>query len=262
MTKVEPPSDNGLQRLRAGPGRRPEPLGAYRRAIRLEAGDGWSTAEMEDDVHHFRARLVHDGVRILAVEGEGPRTPWSNCLGAVGQLRTLEGMTLQAALSLPGRERAQHCTHLFDLAVLAAAHAGEPGFRRAYRIQVHHRPDGRARAELTRDGEPALAWEVENGVIEGSPFDGVAITALSQHLSGLSPEAMETALVLRRASQISYVRHIDLDAFASSLEIPKSRQPVCYAQQPHRLPDAKRNRGTARDFWGQGAWPLADDPAA
>ena len=66
----------------------------------------------------------------------------------------------------------------------------------------------------------------------------------------------EAALVLRRASMIAPVRTIDLDAFEDAEALTPNAAVTCYARQPVRTQDAARNRGSARDFYGDAGWPL------
>jgi hypothetical protein len=235
------------------------PLGAYRRAVRLKADGDWTSAEMEDDVHHFKAVLRHDGERVTGVESVAPRTPWVTCSGAVGELERLRGMPLAEIRTLPFAARAEHCLHLFDLALLAAAHAGEQGFERLYRIEVDHSDPKSIAARMTRDGEEVLAWQVEDMRIRGSAFDGLSLAELPGRLEGLTPDEREAALVLRRASMISFVRGLDLDFFPDTWMSNPDPRPSCYAKQPRRRAQGTRNYGSSRDFWGAGQWPLADD---
>src|SRR4051812_30672376 len=106
---------------------RPYGTGVYRRRITLDApAPGQVTAELEDDFHHFRVLLGHDGSVVTAVAGEAVRFPWTTCPSAASQLRGLVGTPLPTTASaiaavLPARE---NCTHLYDLAGLALAHAG------------------------------------------------------------------------------------------------------------------------------------------
>jgi hypothetical protein len=234
------------------------PVGAYRRAVRLKADDGWASAEMEDDVHHFKAVLRHDGERVTGVESAAPRTPWLTCSGAVGELERLRGLRLAEIRALPFAARAEHCLHLFDLALLAAAHAGERDFRRLYRIEVDHSDPARIAARMTCDGEEVLAWEIDDLRIRGSAFDGLSLAELPGRLADLAPDAREAALVLRRASMISFVRTLDLDAFPDTWTSNPDPRPSCYAKQPRRRAQGTRNYGASRDFWGTDAWPLAD----
>lgn len=77
-----------------GPPEIPRRFGAYRRAIRIASTTGTVTGEMEDDVHHFRVELQHDGAVLRKVTCETLRTPYTTCAGALGPLTAREGRTL------------------------------------------------------------------------------------------------------------------------------------------------------------------------
>ena len=71
--------------------------GVYRRRIRIEQVEkhgrgGVVVGELEDDFHHFRARVTHDGQTVTAVEGQGLRIPWTTCAGATEPLTSLIGI--------------------------------------------------------------------------------------------------------------------------------------------------------------------------
>jgi hypothetical protein len=146
---------------------------------------------------------------------------------------------------------------MFDLASLAATRAREPGFSRLYLIEVDHGGDGAPLATLSQDGEELLAWRINRGVIEGSRFDGLTLAELPRRLEDLSADEREAALVLRRASMISFVRTINLDAYDYANELRAADpSPTCYAQQLRRRDEARRHKGSSRDFWADERWPL------
>jgi len=105
-----------------------------------------------------------------------------------------------------------------------------------------------------------LAWRIEgdrnNGRIVGSAFDGLALSELPRRLAGLSRDEVEAVMILRRASHISGVRRLDLDAFASSNALGATPDGSCYAKQTERRGQAQRIVGASRDFWAAGDWPL------
>jgi hypothetical protein len=47
----------------------------YRRRIRITTAPGKARADIEDDAHRFGVALLHDGVKVTAIRGEGLRTP-------------------------------------------------------------------------------------------------------------------------------------------------------------------------------------------
>lgn len=228
-------------------------MGAYRRRIRLVAADAAVVADLEDDFHRFRVTLRHDGTRVVAVEGEALRHPWTACPGAVEPLRLLAGMPLApsaTAIRDHGDPR-QNCTHLFDLAGLAVAHAASGRSARTYDAVVPDRVHLRTWATLARDGEPLLAWDVDGLTIDGpAPFAGVALRGsfIRWATETLDPDTAEAAIVLRRACEISFGRLQDLDAIEVATELGGVMLGTCHAFQPERIELARRVKGTTRDF--------------
>src|SRR6266511_3842032 len=99
--------------------------GIYRRRIRIRTAAGIARADLEDDPHRYAVIVRHDGERVSAIEGRTVRTPWTSCREATSVLDRLVGIPLSpnplaVYASTNGREQ---CTHLFDLAGLAIAHA-------------------------------------------------------------------------------------------------------------------------------------------
>src|SRR5207237_10898454 len=130
------------------------PSGSYRRRIHVTASPDHAavTAELEDDFHHFRVTVAHDGARVTGVRGEGVRYPWSTCPLAAAQLEPLFGMSLSTRSTAVGDvvSARDNCTHMFDLAGLAVAHAARDGDRRQYDITVSDPVGHRRRATLDR----------------------------------------------------------------------------------------------------------------
>ena len=242
----------------ARPGLKQKPWGAYRRAIRIAADSGVVCAEMEDDIHHFRLTLTHDGGVAIALMGEAIRTPWTNCPGALPGLSTLNGKTFDHLLTLATVERSEQCMHLYDLVLLAVNHAGQDQFRRHYRIEGDY-DAAPPRMQLWRDGAELLSWSEAQGQIYGSAYDGMALKDLGPIIAAASPDEAEALLVLRRATLIAGVRVFEMDRFASADAINPNAPPVCYARQPQRSPDALRVYGSARDFDALHRWPLDDE---
>jgi hypothetical protein len=99
--------------------------GVFRRRIRLRADAGRVTVELEDGNHGFRLRLHHDGHTVTGIDADTLRHPFGTCAEAVLPLREFVGHRLAAgAKSLRERlDPGAHCTHLFDMAMLAVHHA-------------------------------------------------------------------------------------------------------------------------------------------
>lgn len=229
--------------------------GVYRRRIRLVALDASTVVgDLEDDFHRFRVTLGHNGGRVTEVVGEALRYPWSECTGAVEPLGALAGMRLSPR-STAATEHADpraNCTHLFDLAGLAVAHAASGRDRRQYDAAVPERDERwRTRAELARDGESLLAWDVEGSTIVGpEPFAGVDLRrgfrAWAERT--LDADTAEAAIVLRRACAISHGRQHEWDSYPTAIHVGEFMLGSCHTFQPGRAEVAVRMKGTIRDF--------------
>jgi hypothetical protein len=224
----------------------------YRRRIRLVAArPGLVIGALEDTAHHVRVTVISDAGRVVSVRGEAVRLPWVTCPGAVAGLATLDGTELTTSLrKLRGAySAAEHCTHLFDLAHLAIAHAARGHRERLYEVVVSDREQPMP-AYLFRDGVKTLEWRVELGSIVAPPkFAGVGLAGgfLSWCETNLDEEAAEAAFVLRRAASMAAIAHMDFDAYPAAGEA-RLRPGVCFTAQPERMAVAFRNTGSQREY--------------
>jgi hypothetical protein len=234
-------------------------LPPYRRAVELTSGPDWTEAELEDNHHHFRVRVTHDGASILAVTGQAPRTPWSLCPLAIAELKQIEGTQLASdptALAEPFDQR-QQCTHLFDLAMIAGSAAARGTAYRRWDMIVPARVEYRTVATLVRDDGYRLALEVVGTEIVGPmPFAGVSLKrGFPQWASAtLPPDEAEAALLLRRALFVGKGgRVIDHRPTAGS----ELRNPGgCFVMQPERANAAERMVGNSWEFPNPARGPL------
>jgi Protein of unknown function (DUF2889) len=244
------------------------PDGPYRRRIRLRTLDAGSSggaveAALEDDFHQFTVVVGHDTRVVTDVEASAGRWPWSTCPSAGVQLDLLVGMELSprcTAVAAVTDPRWQ-CTHQFDLAGLAVAHAfragagndGSGNERRQYDIEVPPAmPSGERTPRLWRDGELLLEWTIGYGVgltapapFTDAPWRGGFIKWAD---ATFAPDAAEAAIVLRRACDIGMGRGMDLEGYRSAEELAGIMTGVCYTMQPEIMPVAIRNIGSIRDF--------------
>jgi hypothetical protein len=235
--------------------------GHHRRHFRFAAGDRAAAGALEDDVHHLRVVVRHDGARVTAVEGEIVRLPWTMCAGSVDGLTTLVGTRLADARDLGAAYDAQqHCTHFFDLAQLTIAHAARGPGAREYRCTVvlpdsaadaDDEPAGedRVRAVVTRDGVAVHEWDVRGGtIVSAGPFAGCSLrTGFRDRWRALPDDDAEAALVLRRAVWMSPIRHMRLDDYEAVAATGVSTG-ACFTTQPGRIEVAFRRRGTQQDY--------------
>jgi hypothetical protein len=182
----------------------------------------------------------------------------------VARLTHLVAMPLEQRATAPGAhdDARANCTHLFDLAGLAVAHAWRHArggsARRRYDVVVPDRDEeARTTATLRRDGEACLTWHVAGPVIAGpAPFEGVPLLGafLAWAEGALDPEVAEAAIVLRRVVWISQGREHPFPTGISAIDAAQ-RPGVCHSFQPDTIRIA-RWTGRQRDFTGT-AGPLA-----
>jgi len=238
------------------------PPGLWRR-IELDPHPGVIAAALEDDVHRFALRLEHDGARIVAVHAETIRAPWTECPGAAAHLAgELAGELLA---DVARRDPYQHCTHLLDVAILCAAHAGDAEPLRID-LRVADRVDGRTTATLAEDGIERMRWLLDDTRIAGpGDWTGRDLRRLSAWKGELSARDAERATLLRRAVFVSGAR-----AFTpppgnpTAAEQGEMRQGVCFNYQQPQASRSTRLADWRQDFSLSGGEPLADarKPAA
>jgi hypothetical protein len=194
----------------------------------------------------------HDGAVAEAVEAIMHRAPWTTCPGAERQLQ--ETFTGVALADFPARgDKAVNCTHLYDLALLAASHAQdrEP---LVYDILVSDPEDGVRHAALRRDGETLLDWaEAGMEIVEPEALAGRRLLDLQSWIRELEPPLQEAARLLRWGNLLANGRSIPLEQQSDATRMP----PNCYTFQPQRREQARRV-GEIRDFSRDCVEPLAD----
>lgn len=235
-------------------------LPGFRRRIHIVPGQGAGpgagqaaaqvSAAVEDDIHCMAVILSHDGTLITAAEGITHRMPWNTCPGARAVLaQTFTGLPLAEA---PARARAakrSNCTHLFDMAELAAVHALDP-VPTTYDVLVSDPVAGQSRAELRRDGQTQLAWTLASDHV--AEAGGAHLVALREWIATLPPEAREGARILQWACLVAHGRTMPWADQADPTRMPAN----CFAFQPERTGTAHRI-DTRLDFSGAGREPLS-----
>jgi hypothetical protein len=208
--------------------------------------------EVEDDFHCMSVTVYHDGERALKVEPSMRRVPWTTCPGAVEELgRLFAGAALTKFPKLGGKQA--NCTHLYDLALLAAAHAHDDGAS-VIDILVSDPQDNCRRAELRRNSETILSW-VESAftIIEPEELAGESLWDLREWLAQQDAVMQEAARLLRWGNMLANGRTIPLAEQSDASKMP----PNCYTFQPERVQVARRV-GEIMDFGSGGDEPLQD----
>lgn len=228
--------------------------GIFRRRIRLRADDALVAVELEDGNHGFRLRLRHDGRAVTAVEADAIRHPFGTCAEAIQPLALIVGHRLADGVKalrdrlVPG----DHCTHLFDMAMLAAAHAGHGSRQFDYDMAIYDETIAPALAEIRRDGELIHAWTVRARQIAspkqlaGRPMMRGFHAWASQAFDG---DALEAASALQRAYFVAQSRRYSFDPPQDN---PGTADGMphgsCYSYNAGVVERAFRTAGTVRDF--------------
>lgn len=229
-------------------------LPGYRRVLRVEPEQDGVLAMLEDDLHCMAVRLRHDGERVTAVEPRMERVPWTICPGAAEVLvKTFTGSLLGEVTAR--REKQANCTHLHDLAVIAAAHALDEA-PVDYHIFVSDPRDAdgepERRLEIRRNGQLMHSW-VERGGNFVAPSDLAGLSALTMRdwIASLEGAEQEAARLLQWASLVAHGRTMTNEQRRSSLGM----RPSCFTMQPERVEHARMANGI-HDFSAGGRQPL------
>jgi hypothetical protein len=226
-------------------------LPGYRRRFRVTPGEGWVRSEMEDDYHHMRVTLRHAAGGVTGVEPEMVRAPWTTCPGAVARLQeTFTGRPLADFPALSA-EKATNCTHLHDLALLAAAHAADQK-PLVYDVLASDAVAGRRLIQLRRNGEPVMDWVEQDGrLVAPAQAAGMTLLQLRPYIDSLDAEGQEQARVLRWGAIVAHGRAIPLENQSDATRMP----PTCFTFQPENKVRAIRV-GEIRDFSQSSEEPL------
>lgn len=229
-------------------------LPGFRRRFQITPMAGVVRSEVEDDYHHMGVVVRHrDGVA-TAIEPVMIRAPWSTCPGAVARLAAT--FTNVALGDFPGRgERPTNCTHLHDLALLAATHAHDAA-PTIYDILTSDPVDGIVFTELRRNGRVELRWSLKGFQIVAPPeLAGTSLNQLRPWIDTLDAAGQEAARVLRWGTMIAHGRAIPLEKQSDASRFPGN----CYTFQPENAVLARRIVDI-RDFSKGGAQPLEARP--
>jgi hypothetical protein len=227
-------------------------LPGFRRRFIVTPASNRVSSEVEDDYHCMGVTIHHDGRIATKVESVMQRAPWTTCPGAVARLeQTFTGVPLDG-FAARGEKRA-NCTHLHDLAVLAAAHALDTD-PLVYDILVSDPIEGRRRAELRRNGTSVLGWVQADGrITEPEELAGVPLDGMRPWIDSLDAPRQEAARLLRWGTILAHGRTVPWERQSDSSRLPVGN---CYTFQPERSAAAKRI-GEIRDF-SQGPRPLEE----
>ena len=212
------------------------------RRFRITPEKGVIKTEVEDDFHCMGVVVYYEDGTATQIVADLIRAPWSTCPGAESKLvATFTGKSL-VDFSRVG-DKKMNCTHLYDLALLAAAHAQdkEPT---VYDILVSDPENEMRNAEVRRNGETLLTW-IEQGfhIVEPVGAAGIRLDQLRAWIDTLEPDLQEPARLLQWGNMLANGRIIPLEDQSDATKMPAS----CYTFQPERAVMATRI-GEIKDF--------------
>lgn len=228
--------------------------GAFHRAILIEPNCDEVSARVEDDYHHMHLVLYHDSTVITGVDAKIFRAPWTTCPGAEAVIRkSFVGVRLAEAPKTPGKT--ENCTHLFDLALFAAAHAADKVPTR-YDVRATDPVDGVRDLTLARNGMPQLHWtERDRVIVAPEALAGRSLFQLGDVVASAAADDAEMIRILRWASIMGIGRTIPEENLGDAL----TRSPVCFTYQPENARKASRGASPIVDFSTEERRPLEAD---
>lgn len=214
----------------------------FRRRFFVHPSPARVIAAVEDDYHCMAVALCHDDGIITAVEPVMDRVPWTTCPGALEVIaKTFTGVRLADAAARG--EKPANCTHLHDLALLAAAHAHD-SVAIQYDIVVSDPVEGRVIAEIRRDGEAIHRLIHQDDRLESpAGLAGLSLFALRDWIRSLPAREQEAARLLQWGAILAHGRTYPMDRQSDASKMP----PNCYTFQPPTRDRAVRI-GTVFDF--------------
>lgn len=228
--------------------------GIFRRRIRMTHAFPMVEVELEDCSHAMRLRLQHDNRSIIDIAARVHRAPVSSCQHAPEILNEFVGLPLASNLDSYRQKTAPnaHCTHLYDMALLAVAHCQATQCSRQIDVTVHDEQQGVIDASIFLDGKLVHQWLIENNKITyptmaaGQPVFKGFVAWAKQQFSG---DHLSCALALQRGLMVAGARRWDMHSIAGhSAATFGPGDGVCYSYSDGREQYAVRSENPTRDF--------------
>ena len=179
-------------------------LGGFHRRIRIVPFPNRIVAGLEDNLHFFVMELKHADGQILDIDARAERYPWSTCIGGPEFLRkNAIGKRLDELAEI---DIFQHCTHLFELAVICAGHSGD---QKPVQFDLHVDDwiGDRTRVRLLIDGNSTLELDVVGRIIETpGEWAGLDVFEMCRGNHEFDVARREAAMLIGRAIYVSLGR--------------------------------------------------------
>ena len=228
--------------------------GIYRRRTLLSRKPGAIEVVMEDCSHAMKLLMQHQAGNITDLQGEVIRAPVTSCRGAPGQLTDLIGLPLSDNADIYRQHSPQHhhCTHLYDMALLAIEFAQREEELQQFDVAVGDEVDGAIDGKIFLNHRLIHHWVVRQGKLAEptefagqSAFKGFAHWAKSQ----FSGDALLCAFGLQRGLMVANARRWDMAALAGEPADTFCPPPgACYSYSKGREKTALRTANPVRDF--------------
>jgi hypothetical protein len=223
---------------------------SYQRRILVRRRADGISVDLEDNFHRFCVRLAVTDRRVRAVHGLAGRVPWTTCPGALAALPDFEGHDVRRRFEIDrDRKATRHCTHLFEITLLALDHLRLAIPDRDYLIAV----DGPAEHELVRlriDGRRVRSWALSSGRFQAPEnWRGREVRDLPSFCDPSEDRVGYLEhMLMRRALHIGRGRFIEQDGWKTAADLDAA--PTCISFQPNVRTHAAKVIGTAIDFTG------------
>ncbi len=228
--------------------------GVFRRRIRLDQIGQTVRVALEDCSHAMQLELHLDGQRIRQVSGKVLRAPVTTCQQAPEKLQAFIGLPLYHNIDDYRRDTPQniHCTHLYDMALLAIEHSQAAYNSRQIDVVVGDERDGIICADIRIDGQLIHQWTLRGGCIE-SPAKYAGQSAFKGFIAwakaNFEGDELRCALALQRGLMVANARRWDMASVAGQPANTFGPGPgVCYSYSEGRDRHGLRSQTPTRDF--------------
>ena len=230
--------------------------GCFRRRIRLVHSPGQVVAELEDSSHGFSLAMQYRDAVVQQIEAQTYRYPYTTCPGAKKPLMAFKGQAINADprdINKTINARV-NCTHLYDLAMLALAHASRPYGTRVYDVVLPDETDSASKLSVLLDNTPVLEWQVKDWqitaptVLQGQALYNGFAGSWSKYC-GDDSETFEYGLIAQKGYLVSHARRYDhARTEGKAAIVDEAALGICHTYSPDIIQTAHFTRNSYRDF--------------